>query len=331
MNMEKLLRDLEKYLHETLGLDVKAATVWSGAHNLPYYLQEAFSIHELRLPGLDCLLAIPREKNLVQTPATVKKYLQQIQDKCARAVDYIQESISPHNRKRLVEHKVSFVVPGNQLYLPLLGIDFREYFRKVRDKATTISPATQAVILFALNRDITTHYTPLELSRLMNYTPMTMTRVLNELETAGIGEVATSGKERVLRFTESKAVLWDKAIKVARNPIKKHFWTRQPENDWQCVRAGLTALAHYSLLAEPKQPVFAMSAGNWKSLTQKTGALELPYDEPGSCLMEIWSYDPCLFGSNGVADRLSLYLVFKDDADERIQTALNEMMAGIIW
>ena len=328
--MDKLLQNFEQYLRETLGLDIKVAA-WSGAINLPYYLQETFSLHELPLPGLDCLLAIPRDINLPQTPATIKKYLQQIQEKCGREVVYLQASILPHNRKRLVEYKVSFVVPGNQLYLPLLGIDFREYFRMVRAKTTKISPATQAVILFALYRDMTALYTPSELSRLLNYAPMTMTRVLNELETAEIGEVAVSGKERVLRFTEGKTAVWDKALEVLRNPVKKRIWTRQPGNDWRCVRAGLTALAHYSSLAEPKQPVFAISADNWKALTQRAEALELPVAESEACLMEIWSYDPCLLGDNAVADRLSLYLALRDDGDERVQTSLNEMMAGIVW
>jgi hypothetical protein len=30
----------------------------------------------------------------------------------------------------LIEQKVSFIVPGNQLYLPDLGLDLREYFRQ---------------------------------------------------------------------------------------------------------------------------------------------------------------------------------------------------------
>lgn len=328
--MEKLLRKFERYLNETLGLDVRIAGAWKGTLNLPYYLQDVFMLYDLQLPSLDCLLAIPRE-NAELPPATAKKYMQQIQDKCGREVVYMQESISTYNRKRLIEHKVSFVVPGNQLYLPLLGIDFREYFKKVRSKTLKVSPATQAVILYVLNHDISTTYTPLALSKLLDYAPMTMTRVLDELETAGIGEVAASGKERVLRFTESKAAIWEKALTVLRNPVKKRVWTMCPRNDWRCVRSGLSALAQYSLLAEPTQPVFAISQDNWKTLGQRAEAIELPYAEQNACLMEVWSYDPCLIDGNGVADRLSLYLSLKDDVDERVIAALDDMMKGMAW
>lgn len=328
--MDNLLRKFERYLNETLGLAVKTTTTRAGADNLPFYLQDTFILYDLQLPGLDCLLATPRD-NSEQTPTTIKKYLQQIQDKCGREVVYMRDSISTYNRKRLIEHKVSFVVPGNQLYLPLLGIDFREHFKKTRAKASKVSPATQAVILYALNNDITTTYTPLWLSRLLHYTPMTMTRALDELETAGIGEVEVSGKERVLRFTESKTAIWEKALTVLRSPVKKSFWTTYPNNNWRCVKSGLTALAQYSLLAEPREPVFAISQDNWKTLGQRSEAIEFPYAETGACRMEVWSYDPCLFANHDLADCFSLYLAMKEEDDERVLAALDEMMKGIAW
>jgi DNA-binding MarR family transcriptional regulator len=328
--MDKPLRKFERYLNETLGLDVRVSEVLTEKLNLPYYLQDAFTIYGLQLRGLDCLLAIPRE-NTEQTPATIKKYMQQIQDKSGREVVYMRESISTYDRKRLIEHKVSFVVPGNQLYLPILGIDFREYLKKVRTKTTKISPATQAVILYALYHDANRSYTPLELSELLDYTPMTMTRALDELEAAGIGEIAVSGKNRLLSFSESKTTIWEKALPVLRSPVKKRVWTGCPRNNWRCVRSGLSALAEYSLLAEPKQPVFAISQNNWKALRQRGEANELPYAEQNSCHMEVWGYDPCTIDGNGIADRLSLYLSLKDDLDERILAALDDMMKGMAW
>lgn len=327
--MDNLLHKLERYLNETLGLSAKT-TARAGDDNLPFYLQNAFILYDLQLPGLDCLLATPREDS-EQTPATIKKYLQQIQEICGREVVYMQDSISTYNRKRLIEHKVPFVVPGNQLYLPLLGMDFREHFKKVRTKTLKMSPATQAVIIYVLNNDITATYTPLLLSRLLHYAPMTMTRALDELEAAGIGEVEVSGKERLLRFTESKTAIWEKARTVLRSPVKKRFWTRYHNHDQRCLQSGLAALAHYSILAEPKQPVFAISADNWKALSQDAETVELPYAEPGTCQMEIWSYDPCLFDRNGTVDPFSLYLTLKDDSDERVAAALKDIMKGMIW
>ena len=47
-------------------------------------------------------------------------------------------------------------------------------------------------------------------------------------------------------------------------------------------------------------------------------------------LLQLWIYSPALFGNNTV-DPLSLYLSLKDDPDERVQIALDELMKGIKW
>ncbi|MCK7468892.1 MAG: hypothetical protein MZU91_12730 [Desulfosudis oleivorans] len=52
-------------------------------------------------------------------------------------VVYVTRTLASYERKRLIEQKVPFLVPGNQLYLPDLGIDLREYFRKPTIAAQT--------------------------------------------------------------------------------------------------------------------------------------------------------------------------------------------------
>jgi hypothetical protein len=47
--------------------------------------------------------------------------------------------------------------------------------------------------------------------------------------------------------------------------------------------------------------------------------------------LEIWSYSPVLFAKNGVADRFSIYLSLQGTEDERVESALEEMMEQIRW
>ena len=48
------------YLHETLGITLKIRA-WAGAGKLPYFLQEAFAIRELKLLDRQILLAMDRQ------------------------------------------------------------------------------------------------------------------------------------------------------------------------------------------------------------------------------------------------------------------------------
>jgi hypothetical protein len=92
---------------------------------------------------------IPKE-NIEATPGLIKEHFQQIQKNWDGFIIYAQSTLSSYNRKPLLEHAIPFIIPGNQMYLPHLGIDLREHFRKLHKKDRTFSPATQAVIIYAL-------------------------------------------------------------------------------------------------------------------------------------------------------------------------------------
>ena len=47
--------------------------------------------------------------------------------------------------------------------------------------------------------------------------------------------------------------------------------------------------------------------------------------------IEVWRYDPGLLAFNGFIDPLSLYIVFKDSEDERIQKALEQILKTYLW
>ena len=97
------------------------------------------------------------------------------------------------------------------------------------------------------------------------------------------------------------------------------------------MKAGLSALAHYSNLAEPANPVLALEGKQWKNVKISRDVLILDIAEPNASELEIWSYSPKLFGEKGVVDRFSLFLSMKEDSDERVQSAIEGMMGQVEW
>jgi hypothetical protein len=53
--------------------------------------------------------------------------------------------------------------------------------------------------------------------------------------------------------------------------------------------------------------------------------------EPNACEVEVWTYSPDLFEKYGVVDRFSLYLSMQKTDDERVESALEEMMRQVSW
>jgi len=327
--MAQLDLSFRRYIKETLNI-LAQPKKWIEAEKLPFYLRNLYVFFEVAILDTPCL-AMAAKDEVEQTPATIHKHILQVQKKWGHEVIYVHPKVSAYNRKRLIEHKLPFVVPGNQMYLPFLGIDLREHFKKIRNIDPQCSPSTQTVVLYALLHGTRNGFTPKILADILGYTPMTMTRAFDELQAAGLGEIAMEGRERVLRFDRNKKKLWEQARKFLRNPVKKRLWVKKLVDEPLGVKAGLTALSHYSALAEPANPVFAMAGKKWKKIKNRNDVMELTIAEPDAYELEIWSYSPGLFEKGDAVDRFSLYLSLQASVDERVESALEKMMEQITW
>ena len=123
----------------------------------------------------------------------------------------------------------------------------------------------------------------------------------------------------------------EKRAHFSRALSKKKVWVKLAANLRPGVEAGLTALARYSFLAGPAYPIFALGGAEWRDLRNLNDVMELPVVEPDACQLEIWSYAPGLFAEDGLADRFSLFLSLQGTDDERVESALEEMMEHIRW
>lgn len=323
---------IQAYLLETLGITSKVLA-WAGAGKLPYFLQDAFEVRELKLLDHPILLAIDRQPNKPGL-AHVRSQLDKLRQLAGMPVVYVTGALASYERKRLIDQKVPFMVPGNQLYLPGLGIDLREYFRQ-RPYApdTALSPATQAMLIAVLLcKPWRAEWQPAEVVNELGYTAMTLSRAVKELTTADIATLRTDGRVRWLQMERTAAQTWEHAKPLLRSPIRRRFWAR-PISNWNAPHVrltGLSALARYSMLAEPQWPTYAISPAQWKAAT-KTGIETFPEQLPGACEWELWHYNPALAPETETVDPLSLTLSLQGNTDERVQLALDELKERFPW
>ena len=323
---------IQQYLHDSLGFTAKIRP-WPGAAKLPYFLQDAFDTREMTLLGHPILLANPRAGRN-QGLADVKAQLNKLRSIASLPVIYVTDALASYERKRLVEQQVPFLVPGNQLYLPDLGIDLREYFRQTQQApAAALSPATQALLIAALlHKPWRAEWKPAEIVANLGYTPMTLSRAVRELTATGIAKLERHGRDRYLNTTRSPHDVWEQAKPLLRSPVKRAVWVLAPAK-WMPPKirtAGMSALAQLSLLAEPPIPVYAVSAAQWKAAT-KAGVEELLEPSEGCCEWQLWNYSPELLANSRTVDPLSLTLSLQHETDERVQLALDELRKQFPW
>jgi hypothetical protein len=319
-------RKIQRYLHDTLAVEAPIRP-WK-ADQMPAFLRERYTFAQMDILATPCLLIIDTGTH-EESPAVIRKHVDMLRSKQERELIYVRPQVTAYNRKRLIEQKVPFIVPGNQLYLPMLGVDLRERFRNVRTEVAAFSPATQAVVIQAILNHQKDQPTPLEMARRLGYSAMTMTRVFDELEAAKIGTTTRHGRERRLQFPEAPGEIWAKSQPFLRTPVAKRWFIRH--DGVAGTQAGLTALAHYSMISPPPHPTLAVGRDQWKAFQHRHRVVQLPETDPDAQEIQVWLYAPELLAREGAVDRLSLYLSLKGDADERVQTSLEEMMRGLRW
>ena len=254
------------------------------------------------------LLASARKQRLppLRTLRTQMDKLAQIAD---RPAVFVTGALASYERKRLVEQKIPFVVPGNQLYLPDLGIDLREYFRQPQEEVTGFTPATQALFIAALLRkEWQSIWQPTGLIKTLGYTTMTLTRAIRELTGAGLIAARHERGARRLQVNHPPTQAWEHAMPYLRTPVRRMEWVDgQLVKDLEAPIAGLSALAFYSMLVEPAQPVHAASLAQWRR-AQEAGVRHELVPAPRAVQWQIWSYPPSLLPNSEMVDPLSLTL-----------------------
>lgn len=323
--MKKFIENLKNYLQSMLNTSVNVHP-WKNTGNFSFFLIDSYDFYNLSIFDLSCLLMIPKG-TIELTPGVISNHYKQAQKNEDSFVIYAQACLTSYNRKRLIDHGIPFVIPGNQMYLPHLGIDLREHFRKSHDaKIKAFSPATQAVIMYALTRQTDEKLTSSLLAEKLGYTLMTISRAFTELKATQMGQFCHAGREHWWTFSD-KQTLWNGALSFLRNPVKKRIWLK---NCRPSLVAGLTALSHLSLFPSPQPSVFAMSTNQWEA-TKQSNLEEVPFAEDADVELEIWRYDPVPFAKDGLVDPFSLYLSLKTIQEERIESALQELMETITW
>ena len=322
---------ITRYLADTLGLRAELRP-WNGAGQVPFFLHEAFTILQLSLGDSDLLIAIDTRPE-PQRPAQLRVQIERLRTAAQLPVIYVTDALASYERRRFIELGVPFLVPGNQLYLPDLGIDLREYFRARRPAAGAhVSPSTQAVLIaMLLTKPWRSDWVVAEIVARLGYTPMTLTRVLRELRAEGIADIYRDGRERRLHVDGTPDEVWQRAKKFLTSPVKRSVWmptltTAEPARRL----AGLSALAHLTQLADPPLPVYAISPDDWRAVKQTKQAVSMRPME-GYAEWEVWSYPTAILSQDQTVDPLSLMLSLEHVADERVQLALDELRGQLSW
>ncbi len=326
----KLEDGLAAYLLETLGTE-PTITDWEGAQVLPRFLVELYAFRRTTIHTRGYLLASPLAET-EYTPETVRKHFDRIRDLAQLDVVFVSSTLPGWNRRRFIEKKISFIIPGTQMYLPLLGLDLREYTRlpMLKNDAKPVSPATQEIALYVLGIREKTKWTGAELAELRGISLMTAHRAFDELESQRAFPISRNGKRRILSVPPNRREAWESLKPRLTNPVARSLVIQRDYLPNYAIPAGISALSKYSEIAEPDIPEYAVKMNDWNRLVKERDIPIIPAAEQGTVRLQLWRYEPRFSPQNLTADLLSVTLSLRGTEDERVAQAIEQTLKAVL-
>ncbi len=329
--MESTPEVLQKHLEPLHEGPVTFAPVSS--EELPLYLRARYQLWQSKLFGKDWILAVEQDGSDPGTPDEYQGHQRQLGRGRNDTVALVLRHLSSGARNRLVRLGVPFLVPGAQIFLPLVQINLKERFGPPLDLARKqLTPLAQSLLLrHVLHNDIEGCSTK-ELAQRFGCSSAAITQSRGELRSQALCDTVQKGREvsLIFPFTSTRA-LWDQARQLMASPVRKRTGVRilTPHADLRL--AGISSLSERSMLSPDPWTTYALHEKAVAPLFE-TGVLQGCAEITDTdTRLEYWRYNPLLLCDDKHVDPLSLYLTLREDPDERVQGELKSMLEDLPW
>tara|TARA_R100001143_G_scaffold63594_1_gene73147 strand:- start:5559 stop:6533 length:975 start_codon:yes stop_codon:yes gene_type:complete len=320
--------ELKSYIRKVTGVDVEELGYPADAlQRLPLFIREGYDFLFGEIYDHQIVFVEPNAADDA-TPSQLQKHIPKIESAFEHPVVLVIDDMTYYLKEQLIKSRISFIVPGKQLFIPFMFMDLSEQPKIRTTRSEYFSPSTQCVLIYHLWVASLEGLNFQEIADLFDYTPRTIGRSAKELEDAGVCRIAGS-KSKLLEFSLNKRDIWERALDYLVSPVKESKWLFSEPDDRRYYRiAGVSALSRYSNISPGRQKVYAMEAKTYRELKNKGEVTDTLFNEVDKQL-QIWSYDPTLLTSDDFVDPLSLYLSLKDDPDERVQIEMEKMLEEV--
>ena len=222
------------------------------------------------------------------------------------------------------------MIEDGQMYLPFLGIDLKNTPQSVGKEVKRFSISAQkAYLYFLYHQKEAVNAT--RFAQKMDFTLMTASRALKELYRVDLITYEVGGKTG--RSKEYKRIpdteYFRKGREYIKSPVRKVVYVKKEPAG--ALIAGMDALAAVSMLNPPDHPVRAISRERLNDINvdivQHTDVIK----DTKLVELQVWDYDPLQFSDSKYVDRMSLYASLKDENDERVEQALEQVLRVEPW
>lgn len=308
------------YLSKVLGINVSYER--SDLNHYPNFICTRYC---LRIVSLECQRAVfLYPKTELEQIETLKKHIERIKNTEKLPVVLILKEITFRQKEYLIRERIPFIVDGKQIYLPFMALYLQERCDAEKPLRDEILPSAQMLFLYFIYkgaRELSTSQAAQDL----DLTPTSISRASKQLEKMEMLHTKRDGVQKILFSEASPKILFQNAQNQLVNPVKRTVYIPKELVGKELIESGYSALAEYSMLNAPNIKCYASEKiSQWKGSATNT-----LHDSKMQVAVEMWRYNPCKLSNGSVVDELSLALALREDADERVEEAVEEMLDNL--
>lgn len=309
------------YLKRVLGINVKFSDA-EIHYSLPNFIYERYRLQEVFLDGIKTVFAYPQGS--LDPISSVKKHIERIGNAAKLPAVLILENVQYRQKEALLQNHIPFVVDGKQIYLPFLAVYLQERCDGPVQKTEKLLPSAQLLLLYFIYHgcgELATSTAAEELG----FTPTSISRASRQLDETGLVKTRKKGIQKIISADIAPKDLFFSAKEYFCDPVKRVVYVARNSIHEDLLFSSYSALSEYSTLNPPAVPCFAS-----KDITKWTPVSTPELIDAGNQFaLELWRYDPGKLSEGNCVDPLSLALSLRNDQDERVETAVEEMLEKI--
>lgn len=328
--LEALAEAAEAYADDAFGQRLGLVAI--APTNIPHFLTDRYELWQGALNGRSLVLMAVREARQGAT-ADYLKHRDMVRrqlgvDLVLLLLDHAPGAV----RRQMVDRKIGFIAPGAQLYVPEAFLDLRERAPTFAFAHTDrISPTTQFMLLAILQKVDLDDRNLTQLAETLKVSIMSISRSLDELETLQLARAHHVGRQRRLRLRLTGRELWEAVDQNLHSPVRKVRLVSGRIAANMAPLAGESALARYTMLMPPRIETRAILSARWKWIEATFALSPATAFDDDRIAIQTWTYDPGVLAKDGIIDRLSLYLSVRENPDERVAQAAEELLEKFEW
>lgn len=304
---------------------------------LPLYIGSTFHLYWANLFNQNFIVAALKSE-VKPTIEQVEKWSRVIETMFDKKVVLAYVQLTALERQRLMQRGINFISLGKQLFLPSFLLDLRESFPIRNIPKEKLLPSAQFLLLYYLlhrnQKNFWDKRNFKELAEKFQYTQMGITKATENLRLAELCKIIGT-KDKYLQFDKEISALWHDASPFLVDPVLKRIYVDKIPAGLFLLCSNESALPEYTDMNPSRQQFRAIEKKRFYQLLEENQFANLN-DEEGEYCLEVWKYDPLLlveelYNDDSVVDPLSLYLTLKDNPDERIEMAMEQIIDKYIW